>query len=744
MSCSKFFLFLLVFSNLIFAQNIVYRDTISVFESGKRLLMPWAGGINFSSFSQIDLNLDGKKDIVAYDKICGSGGKLRAYLNTGTSGNAQYKHSFTYQDQLPKVNDWALFMDYDNDGREDLFTYTTGGIKVFKNNTVGQNLTFSLVKPLLRTDYNPTGSPSISNLYCNSIALPGIADLDNDDDLDILSYSVFGVKIEFHKNMSQELYGHSDSLVFDMVDDCWGDIKENSCVVDLNQCPFMKLYENVVKDELNKTLHAGSCIMCFDRNGDGDQDLILGDISCNEVFFCENEGDVSNAHIGDTTLMYPNYPNKGSTVPVKLNFFPCTYHLDVDNDGFKDLIASPNAISGSENFQSVWLYKNVSSTPTVNFVIDKKNFLQEDMIEMGEGAYPVLFDADSDGKLDLLVGNLGYYTINTNKSKIAYYKNIGTSIAPSFSLITRDYQNLSSYNIYSMAPTFGDLDNDGDKDLIIGDNIGQLHYFENTALTGAPAQFNTHISNYKSIDIGNFAYPQLFDVNNNGTLDFVIGSLNGKLAYYNNIGSLTSPTFSLISSNFGGVNVSQTYIGSTTGYSMPFMFRDAGITKIIVGSEPGSIFLYSNIDGNLTGQFNRVDTTLFLINEGPRCAPFYQDITSDGKRDLFVGNHAGGLAFFNSTNASQVAINELFVEDDVLIFPNPASDIVTIAITNNLFSEIKIRCLDVLGQVVFESLTFNKLTQMDVSGFSKGIYFIELLNQESGSQKRVVKKIVVQ
>ena len=91
-------------------------QSIPVIVNGEELKMPWAGGINFSSFSQIDLNLDGKKDIVAYDKICGSGGKLRAYLNTGTSGNAQYKHSFTYQDQLPKVNDWALFMDYDNDG----------------------------------------------------------------------------------------------------------------------------------------------------------------------------------------------------------------------------------------------------------------------------------------------------------------------------------------------------------------------------------------------------------------------------------------------------------------------------------------------------------------------------------------------------------------------------------------------------------------------------------------------------
>lgn len=181
----------------------------------------------------------------------------------------------------------------------------------------------------------------------------------------------------------------------------------------------------------------------------------------------------------------------------------------------------------------------------MNFVFQKKTFLQDEMIELGEGAYPVLFDADADGKKDLIVGNLGYYMGNTNKSRLAFYKNIGTSSSPSFSLITRDYQSLSTYNIYSMAPTFGDLDNDGDKDLIIGDNNGQLHYFENIATTGSPAQFANHVASYQGIDVGNFAYPQLFDINKNGTLDLVIGSLNGKISYYSNTGTVFSPNFVL-------------------------------------------------------------------------------------------------------------------------------------------------------------------------------------------------------
>lgn len=263
---------------------------------------------------------------------------------------------------------------------------------------------------------------------------------------------------------------------------------------------------------------------------------------------------------------------------------------------------------------------------------------------MGEGAYPVLFDVDADGKKDLIIGNLGYFNGATNISKLAYYRNIGTVSAPSYSLITRDYQNISSYNLYCVAPTFGDLDNDGDKDLVIGQNNGQLAYFENTG-TSSTAVFTTSPTVfYKSIDVGSFAFPQLYDIDKNGLLDLIIGSVNGKISYYRNIGTASSPTFSISSTTFGGIDVK--HYGSLSGYSMPHLFDDAGVTKILVGSEFGNIYLYDNIDGNISGTFNRVDTNLFKINEGVRCAPFYEDVTNDGIRDLFLGNHAGGLAFF--------------------------------------------------------------------------------------------------
>ncbi len=276
---SRTFIFIsLCFSfHIITGQTNVYRDTLPVFENNNKLLSAWAGGLNFTSFSQIDLNADGKNDIVAYDKICNSGGRLRTYLNTGSNGIARYKHSPEYQSQFPKVNEWVMCYDYNNDLKADLFTYTTGGIKVYKNISIGSSLSFSLVSNLLLSDYNPSGTPNVSNIYSNPVGLPGFTDIDGDGDMDILTYSVFGIKMEYHKNQSMEQFNDAEHLVFDMVDDCWGDMQESNCEVYLNQCPLKIAYDNL---NTHKVAHAGSCIMCMDNDGDGDTDLLLGAISC--------------------------------------------------------------------------------------------------------------------------------------------------------------------------------------------------------------------------------------------------------------------------------------------------------------------------------------------------------------------------------------------------------------------------------------------------------------------------------
>src|SRR5690606_17402615 len=115
----------------------------------------------------------------------------------------------------------------------------------------------------------------------SSVGVPGISDVDNDGDLDILTFMPNGTFIEWHKNMSKELYGNCDSLVFEIGEMCWGKISESQCKVTMNQClPSMG---QVVKDDKSKEYHAGACLTCFDSDGDLDQDLLMGDIECKTI-----------------------------------------------------------------------------------------------------------------------------------------------------------------------------------------------------------------------------------------------------------------------------------------------------------------------------------------------------------------------------------------------------------------------------------------------------------------------------
>src|SRR5205085_2376301 len=153
------------------------------------------------------------------------------------------------------------------------------------------------------------------------------------------------------------------------------------------------------------------------------------------------------------------------------------------------------------------------------------NLLIDQMADVGEGAKVCFFDADADGLVDLMVGNRGYWNgLDTSgnpayNSGIAFYKNTGTSMQPSFSLQNIDWMSLFSINVLSKHPAFGDLDDDGDADMIMGEEGGGIYYFENTGGPGNPALFVTPpIANLLSIAPNKYAAPQLFDVNKDSLL----------------------------------------------------------------------------------------------------------------------------------------------------------------------------------------------------------------------------------
>ena len=434
-----------------------------------------------------------------------------------------------------------------------------------------------------------------------------------------------------------------------------------------------------------------------------------------------------------------------NSLPVNLNLFPCPFHLDVDNDGKRDMLVSPAAPNASENANSIWWYKNTGTDTFPVFTYQQNNFLQDNMIEVGEGAYPVFFDFDSDGLQDIIIGNKGYYiNSSTTTSKLAAFRNTGTVANPQFELFTTDYANLSVSlsGIQNLHPAFGDLDGDGDLDMMVGEYDGLLHYFQNTAAGGMPANFVSaggYVQDVSAsdIDVGQFSAPQLFDVNRDNKLDLLIGEAGGVLNYYENTGTASVPQWTFMSSNFGGVDVTGGIF--FTGYSIPFMFNDSGTYKLLVGSESGYIYHYNNIDGNLAGNFNLLDSAFSGIYEGVRCSPNMADITADGLPDLIVGNYRGGVSLYFGDFTVGIGPSAQLLPDFDL-YPNPVQNSFNIVIAKELVSSrnLEFEMYDMLGRQV-QSRKINLLsTEVDVSRFENGVYTCKLTNGTISRIKRMV------
>jgi len=82
--------------------------------------------VDLPQWSKVDLNLDGVEDLVAFDR---QGGRWITFI----AENGNWVGKPEYASLLPAVKNWALFRDYNCDGKKDLFAYVLGGMGVWEN-----------------------------------------------------------------------------------------------------------------------------------------------------------------------------------------------------------------------------------------------------------------------------------------------------------------------------------------------------------------------------------------------------------------------------------------------------------------------------------------------------------------------------------------------------------------------------------------------------------------------------------
>ena len=284
--------------------------------------------------------------------------------------------------------------------------------------------------------------------------------------------------------------------------------------------------------------------------------------------------------------------------------------------------------------------------------------------------------------------------------------------------------------------------------MILGDYQGYIHYFENTS--SSMSQLNLILSipqmqdeNANTIDVGHAAKPTLFDLNSDGDLDLIIGEENGNLNYYENIGSTSNMIFRLQSETFGNIDVSTWW--STFGNSIPQFFRDnQNNLNLFVGSKKGVVFHYNNIENNLNGTFNVVDTNVsnlytntdlyFSFPDYPNSSPAIGNLNNDSLPDMILGNERGGLTlFFGNNDSISTSIKSDYTNSKVEIFPNPSQNYITI----KGLSQFNYLIYNSIGKIIKTGYSNNNTVL--INSLKNGIYILKIESDFNTFTKQFIK-----
>lgn len=740
-----------------------FSDEIEVYREGQQLTNPWAGGINAGQISKIDANMDGMEDVFIFDR---SGNKTMVFLNNGSGDPNSFEYSFAHSQSFPEMRNWALLRDYNCDGKRDIFTYNgIGGFRIYENVSTESNpLQFVEIEDNLQSLFVFPSQSYYSNIFISSVDIPTIDDLDGDGDQDILVFSVSGVMIEYHQNHSVELTGSCDSLAFRLGNRCYGYFSEsafdNSITLHdeafhdqmcpdgynvANPSPIIERPNDIPFHEGGNTglRHAGTSILALELNGQLPKEIVLGDVSNTNLTALTNSTTTSSRDsiIAQDTAFPVNQEN---TAAVHVTIFPAGFYEDMDNDGARDLLVCPNNEWASENVSSVWYYKNLGEDDEPDFELEQTNLFQQEMIEVGEGCAASFLDYNADGLMDMVISNKGrFVSPGVYYSSLALYENTGSSTEPEFTHITDDFAEIGALGLgQGFHPTFGDWDGDGDMDMLIGTSSGKIYAFNNEAGSGNTVDFQIADNailkdvNGDDIDPGQFSTPQLFDLNNDGLLDLVMGERNGKVHFYKNTGTSSSPQFQLENDFLGGIETTEGF--ASTGYSTVCFFDYDGTRYLITGREAGFVSVYGNITDNLAGTFSLEQEELFGWNNGIRSSAEVIDIDNDGYLDFFAGNFGGGLHFFDGS--APTALRPIHSENRFVLYPNPAASAVYIQQSEGNLNNASVEFYNVTGKLVKRIAHTNETQPLSIADLPSGIYLVRLVNngKPMGSQKMIV------
>lgn len=724
--------FLICFPAAASAQfNYKLFSDIPVQQADVQLATPWVGGLNAVQFNSMDINGDGLDDLVLYDRMSSL---VIPYLQV----EGKYQHAPDYAPYFASVTieNYLILRDYNCDGRMDLFTGNVLGIKVYTNLADAGEV--PVWKPFIF--YTPTGGKSAvllskgtttkSNVALQPDDFPALVDADGDGDLDLFNVIYpTGTTIEYHRNFSMERYGVCDSLDFERQTRRWGGVSECVCgTFAFNDAPC---------PANGRTQHAGGkSLTAMDVDGNGVMDLLLSEAECNRIFLLRNEGDLENPVV-TTASVFPT-----GTTGINIFPYPSAYYEDVDFDGVKDLLASPNIFSrtylNTDLENSVWYYKNTGTTAAPVFSFMQRDFLQDSMIDVGDNAVPVLADLDSDGDADLLVSR---YTSANLVSSVYAYENTGDNLSPVFTLVNEDFLNFSTYPFYNVKIHLADMNNDGRTDFVftatnISNGVTSLYYIPNATTTGydwslADVQL---VTLPEPISFSENIYPT--DIDRDGKTDILHGRTNGAVYFWRNAGALN---FVLGSDAYLGMN------SSVLRQSVSFTTADLnadGKTELVVGDQQGKLLIIndfhaatSHTEGTTNIIWNVLSETYETRNLGGRVWPTVGNLFNAQQPVILVGNTMGGMFILRPQEEG------VLPEEPVIsLYPNPVIRPAVLFVKADRAMQMEI--FSAVGKILQAPITIQAFQPytLNTGNLAAGLYLLRFtLNNQSYVKRFVVE-----
>ena len=202
---------------------------------------------------------------------------------------------------------------------------------------------------------------------------------------------------------------------------------------------------------------------------------------------------------------------------------------DWNGDGLYDLI-----LGDRDGFVTVYLNQGTNASPRYAVGMKLRGGGKE--IKVKNPSAPYLVDWNGDGEIDLLVGDGGGY--------LHLFLNAGSADSVDFAQGVKVKAAGKDLDVSSNAsPCVTDWNEDGKKDLVMGRGNGVIYVFLNEGSNEQPIFGKPFELNRGSLDVGSNSSPDVADWNGDGKKDLIIGNDDGEIYVFLNKGTNEDPQY---------------------------------------------------------------------------------------------------------------------------------------------------------------------------------------------------------